>query len=100
VRRRRARDLAGQDDTPAFYIGIRDWSGGKKRLGVGMGRRAVEAGGRRDFHDAAEVEHDDAVADLLDRGEIVRDEEDRQRQLLLEVHHEVEDLGLDGDVEG
>ena len=64
-----------------------------------MRRRVVEAGGRRDLHDAAEIEHDDPVADLLYRGEVVGDEEDRQRQFLLEVHHQVEDLGLDGDVE-
>ena len=39
------------------------------------------------------------VADVFDHGEVVRDEEIGQPQLFLQVLQEVDDLGLDGDVE-
>jgi len=39
------------------------------------------------------------VADLLDDAQVVGDEEHRQPHLLLQLHQQVDDLGLDGDVE-
>ena len=50
--------------------------------------------------DPAEVHHRDAVADVLDDAHVVGDEDVRQSQLPLEGLEQVQDLGLDGDVEG
>ncbi len=64
-----------------------------------MKRVDIEAVGRGDFDDLAEVHHRDPVRDVADDGEIVRDEEVGQPELALELLHEVDDLRLDGDVE-
>ena len=51
--------------------------------------------------DEAPVAHDpDAVAHLPDDGEVVADEEHRETHLLLKVFEKIQDLGLDGDIEG
>ena len=52
-----------------------------------------------DLGDLTEIHHRDPVGDVLDHLEVVRDEKVGQTQLLLEVLHEVDDLGLDRDVE-
>jgi hypothetical protein len=44
--------------------------------------------------DPAEVHDGDLVADVLDHGEIVRDEDVGQAELLLDPHHQVDHLGL------
>src|SRR6185369_9086488 len=41
----------------------------------------------------------DARGDVLDYGKVVRDEEVGQPELVLQVHQQVDDLRLDGDVE-
>ena len=52
-----------------------------------------------ELDDAAEVHHGDPRADLPHHGQVVRDEDVGQVELGLEGAKEVEDLGLDGDVE-
>jgi hypothetical protein len=52
------------------------------------------------LHDFAQVHDGDAVADVLDDGEVVGDEEVGEREFLLELFEEVDDLCLDRDVEG
>ncbi len=47
------------------------------------------------FDDLAEIHHGDAVADVLDDGQIVGDEEIGQPLLLLQPHHQVDHLRLD-----
>ena len=47
-----------------------------------------------------EVHHTDAIGDVTDHGEVVRDEDVCQAQFLLELLHEVDDLGLHRDVQG
>ena len=49
--------------------------------------------------DAAEIHHRDAVADVLDHREIVRDEQVGELPLALQVLQQVDDLRLDRDVE-
>ncbi len=51
------------------------------------------------FDDLAEVHDRNAVTDLTDDTKIVRDEQQRQPQLLLQVLEKVQDLTLDGDVQ-
>jgi hypothetical protein len=50
--------------------------------------------------DFAHIHHGYGVAGELDDGEVVRDEQVGEGEFLLEVFEEIEDLGLDGDVEG
>ena len=54
---------------------------------------------RRLFDDAAGVHDDDALAELGDDAEVVRDEQDGQAEPLLQRGQELHDLRLDGDVE-
>ena len=49
--------------------------------------------------DPAQVHHRDVAADVAHHGEVVRDEEVRQAELVLEAHHQVQHLRLDRDVE-
>ncbi len=49
--------------------------------------------------DLAGVHHADVGAHLGDHPQVVGDQEDRHPQPCLEVAHQVQDLGLDGDVE-
>jgi len=49
--------------------------------------------------DLAQVHHGDAVADVLDHGEVVRDEQVRELHLVLQVHQEVDHLRLHRHVE-
>src|SRR5205814_8491674 len=63
-------------------------------------RPQVQLGGRRDLHDLAQVHDRDPVRDVLDDGQVVGDEQVGQLELRLQVFQQVDDLGLDGDVEG
>ena len=60
---------------------------------------AEEGPGRRRLHDLPQIHHRDPVAQVFDHPQVVRDEEIRQPELLLNVREQVDDLGLDGDVE-
>jgi hypothetical protein len=52
------------------------------------------------FDDAARVEHGDIVGNAPDHSDVVGDEDDGGSCLALQILEEVENLGLDGDVEG
>src|SRR5262245_27370243 len=79
---------------------IRLRHGGEKRAGVLVARVVDDIVAAADLDDLA-AEHDgNAVADVVDDREVVADEEVREAQLLLEVLEQVQDLRLDGDVEG
>ena len=54
----------------------------------------------RELDDLPLVHDRDAVARVLDDAEIVRDEQQRQPELLLQVLKQIEDLSLDRDIEG
>ena len=64
-----------------------------------MQRRLEQARLVGHLDDAAEIHHRDAVADVLDHREVVRDEQIRQLQFVLQIHQQVDDLRLDRDVE-
>ena len=53
----------------------------------------------RELDDLSEIHDGDAVADVLDHREIMRNEEVGELQLLLQVPQQIDDLRLDGDVE-
>ena len=64
-----------------------------------MARLAVERLGVDELDDAPEVHDRDAVRDLADHREVVRDEDVGQVELALQALQQVEDLRLDRDVE-
>ena len=96
----RARHVTGQDHPAAPpRPRLRDRHRGEERLGVRVQRHLEQARLVGDLHDAAEVHHRHPVADVLDHREIVGDEQEGELQLVLQVHEQVDDLRLDGDVE-
>ena len=94
--------VAAQQDAlalAALTLGVRHRHGRHQGLGVRVHRRLVQRGAVGELDDLAEVHHRDAVRDVPDHGEVVRDDHVRQAELLLEVVHEVDDLRLDRHVE-
>ena len=69
-------------------------------MGVGMQRVLEELLGRRMFHDLAPVHHRDTVTEVADDVQVMGDEQVAQPQLVLQILQEIDDLGLDGDVQG
>jgi hypothetical protein len=64
-----------------------------------MARIAENLTGHSDFHDFSEVHHRHAVTDVADRREVVRDHEQTDAQAIAQVPEQLQDRGLDGDVE-
>ena len=64
-----------------------------------MARIAEQLAHRRLLDDPSGVHHRDAVGHLGDDAEVVRDEEQREAEPLLQIAQQVEDLRLDRDVE-
>ncbi len=52
-----------------------------------------------DFDDLAEIHDRDAVADVLDDGEVVRDEEVGEAEFVLQIAQQIDHLRLHRDVE-
>src|ERR1051325_6012831 len=65
-----------------------------------MLRRTEQRLGFADFDDAPGIHDRDARCDVLDDAEVVADEEIARAELSLKLHQQVQDLGLDGDIEG
>ena len=73
--------------------------GRQQRLRVRVARALVHVVGGADLDDLAEVHHRDAVGDVAHHREVVRDEDVREAQLVLQVLEQVDDAGLDRHVE-
>ena len=71
----RARNVALEDDALTMDINTRHGDCGQQRLGVGMQRIAEQLLCRRHFHDFAEIHNSNALADMLDNTQIVRNEQ-------------------------
>ena len=83
----------------AFELHVGDRARREQRLGVRVGGIAEDAVDVAELDDPAEVHHSDLVGDVLDHGEVVRHEQVREAELLLQADDEVEDLRLHRDVE-
>ena len=57
-----------------------------------MARRAPERGAIGDFHDAAEIDHRNAVGDAAHQRQVVRDEQQREPQFTLKFAEQVDHL--------
>ena len=75
-------------------------NGGEEPLSVGMGRVGGDEFGGAFFDEFTVFENRDLVADVFNDGEVVGDKEVSKVELFLEIHQEVDDLGLDRDIEG
>jgi hypothetical protein len=64
-----------------------------------MTGRRIERRGRRGLDNAPKIHHGDTVADMAHHAEIVRDEQHRQAEPVLKIEQQVDDLGLNRDVE-
>ena len=96
----RARHLVGQDRPVSSPLGrIGDRHGVEQPLGVGVRGVLEDVSARSQLDDLAEIHHADSVGDPLHNGQIMADEQVRQPQFGLQVHHQVDDLRLNGDVQ-
>jgi len=95
----RARHVPREDDARLDHVRVGAWHCRQQGLGVGVFRLTVNARRSRKFHDVAQVHHGDAVADILDYGQVVRHEEISQGEGLLQVVQQVEHLRLDRHVQ-
>src|ERR1700748_2392089 len=68
-------------------------------LGIGMAAPIEEIVGACGLDDLAAIEHHDTVRDIADYREIVRDEQIGDLPGLLQLHEQIEDRGLDRDIE-
>ena len=75
------------------------WRSREKALGVRMLRRQENALRGTLFNDAPGVHDGDAIGDLGDYTEVVRDEEEGKLHLAAELVEQFEDLSLHGDIE-
>ena len=80
--------------------GVGHRHGRQQRVGVGVQRLLVEGVAVGELHDVTEIHHGDAVGDVAYYGEVVRDEDVGDSELVLDVLEQVDDLSLDRDVEG
>src|SRR5581483_10438182 len=71
----RARHVAREDDAVALPPGLGRGDRGQERLRVRVERAGEEVARGRELDDLAEVHDRDAVGDVADDGEVVRDEE-------------------------
>ena len=75
-----------EDDPLAPRVRIGERHRREQRLGIGMQRRRRRVRRLlRELDDLAEIHDRDAVADVLDHREVVRDEQVGELQLLLQV---------------
>ena len=74
-------------------------NGGHKGNRIGMKRIIIKLSYGRLLDDFAHIHHGHDIAGKLDDGKVVRDEQIRQRKLLLKVFEKIEYLGLNGDIE-
>ena len=73
--------------------------GGEQALGVGMGGLGGDEFGGAFFNEFTVFENGDLIADVFNDCEVVGNEEISKVELFLEIHQEVDDLGLDRDIE-
>src|SRR6516225_7168056 len=70
----------------------------RARIGVQRSREQLLLAGELD--DASQIHDGHSMADVFEYAEVVANEEVGELQVVLKVHHQVQDLGLYGDVEG
>ena len=95
-----ARHVPRKQDFLAAGVRIGKGNRRQQRLAVWMTWVCVQLLGTRHLHDAAEIHHRHAIADVLHHTQIVANEEIGKIHLLLELGQQVDHLGLDGHIQG
>ena len=88
-----------QKSLPALEVWIGNRGSPKQCPRVWVCWMGVDGGCVSLLHDAALIEHNDAVREVADDGEVMRDEQVREIEVVLELTEEVEHLRLDREVE-
>ena len=88
------RDIALKDDTLDFGIGIGDRHCREQSLGIGVHRVGEEILLVAELNHIAEIHYADLIGDMLDDGQVVRDEHVRKIIRLLQILKQVDDLRL------
>ncbi len=96
----RAGNVTLEDDSFLFVLRIRNGHSGKKRPSIRVFSVAVDGLAGGDFDNLSQIHDRHSVADMLDHPEIVRNEKIGEMHLLLELLEEIDDLRLDGDIQG
>ncbi len=94
-----AGDLALELDVAHARARVGDGHGGHQRGGVRVPGRPIELLRGSHLHELAHVHHGDAVADVPDHPQVVRHEDVREAQAVLQIEQQVQDLRLHGHVE-
>src|SRR5262249_13264359 len=79
----RTRHIALQHDAFALAGHVRH--GGQQGARIGMAALGIELRGRRNLRNLAEIHHGDTIADVLDHAQVVRDEQEGQREFTLQI---------------
>src|SRR6056297_161662 len=95
----RARDASFEEDPVGLPVRVRVGDRRKQTFRVGVERRREDVLDVAELGDFSEVHHGDAVTDVPDDTDIVRDEQIRDILLGLDIVEKVEYLGLDAHVE-
>src|SRR5579875_3048788 len=95
----RARGFAAESDALLRDGGVGDGNRGEQRLGIGVVGWIEDCLDGTGLHDLAKVHDDDVVCDMPHERQIVADEQHGGALLHLDLEEQVDDSGLDRDVE-
>ena len=79
---------------------LQSGNGGQQRIGIGVKRVVEKLLALGQLADVTQVHDHDAVTEMLDHTQVMGDEKVGEMFLLTELIEKLEDLGLDGDVQG
>ena len=95
--------ISGACDARRTPFPLPSWIGDgrrkEKRLGIGVARIGGDQGRRSSLFDLSAEEDRDLVADMFDHRHVMRDEQVAEAALPLQVGKQVEDLGLNREVQ-
>jgi hypothetical protein len=99
---RGARLIAPENDAAATLLkrGIRDWDRREQRQCIGMVRSGEELVRLRFLDNAPKVHHCHASGDMSDHGKVVSNKQISDPESVLQIHQEIDDLRLYGDIKG
>jgi hypothetical protein len=80
-----------------LWVWNRDRS--EKCPGVRVLRVIEQSGARACFNHLTQIHHQHPLTDMTNHGQVVRDKNQRETELLLQVAQQIDDLGLDRNVE-
>ena len=75
--------IPGENDSLFFDGGVGTWHSREQRLGIGMGRIAIELTIRSHLNDLAEIHDGDTIANVLDDAQVMRDDQIGEIKLFL-----------------